>query len=57
MSMDDWSPCDTPRKRRRLESCEDGLCGGCHACLTLQGYKDEIEDLMIDEPTEEQTCA
>ena len=49
---------EPPRKSNRLDSCPDGDCGGCPKCLTLQGFRDEIEDLMIDEPTEEQTtCA
>ena len=30
-------------KRRRLDSCEDGCCGGCPACLDAQGISEEEE--------------
>jgi hypothetical protein len=30
-------------KRNRLDSCEDGCCGGCPSCLEAHGIKEDDE--------------
>ena len=51
MTNDDALDPDSPPRRRRcrLDSCPDGMCGGCHACLRAQGRREDC-DLGDDAP-------
>ena len=43
MSQPDIDPGEFPdwRKRSRLDSCADGMCGGCPNCLEAQGITED----------------
>lgn len=43
MTEDNFDPTEFPRKRNRLDSCPDGMCGGCTACLEAQGITETDE--------------
>ena len=46
---DDLDPDSPPRRKRRLDSCPDGMCGGCYSCLRAQGRREDC-DLDDDAP-------